>query len=87
MNFDTDTEHTLRIYCYYSRCWYPDGADSYGDISARWTSLGNRNYATFFSDGGSNSYVDTYVTFKNIAGYRPGSYDGRVTALVDSNDL
>lgn len=87
VNFDTDSGHTLQIYCYYSRCWYPDGASAYGDISARWTNLGNRNYVTFFSDQYSNSYVDTYVTFKNIAGYRPGSYDGRVSALVDSNDL
>ena len=87
VNFNTDSGHTLQIYCYYSRCWYPDGASSYGDISARWTNLGNRNYVTFFSDQYSNSYVSTYVNFKNIAGYRPGSYDRRVSALVDSNDI
>lgn len=87
VNFNTDTSHTLQIYCYYSRCWYPDGASSFESISNRWTNLGSNKYITFFSDSGSNSYVETYVTFKNIAGYRPGNYDGRVSALVDSNDI
>ena len=87
VNFNTDTGHTLQINCYYSRCWYTDGNGGYNDISYWWTNLGSNKYITFFSDGGSNSYVSMYVTFLSVNGYRPSEYDGRISALVDSNDI
>lgn len=86
--FNTDSGHTLQVYFYYNRCWYPDGSNSYGNISARWRDIGNKYYLTFFDDNYSNPYVDVYVTYKNIGGSRPGSYvTGRIFALVDSNDI
>ena len=88
INFNTDSGHTLQIYFYYSRCWYPDGSSSYGSISARWRSIGDSFYVTFFDDNFSKSYVDVYVTFKNIGGWKPQDYvTGRLFALVDSRDL
>ena len=50
--------------------------------------MGNQRYMTFFDDSRSNAYVDVYVTFASIGGYRPNNYTtGRLWALVDSSDM
>lgn len=87
-NFNTDSGHTLQIYFYYMRWAYPDGASSYASISTVWRSMGGQRYMTFFDDSRSNAYVDVYVTFASIGGYKPNNYTtGRLWALVDSSDM
>ena len=86
VRFNTDTGHTIQVYCYYSRCWYVDG-NGYSDLFSLWINLGSNKYLSFFSDSVSNPYVSAHVTFDNVIGYRPSEYDGRISALVDSNDI
>ena len=66
---------------------YIDGGSGYTSITT-WRSIGNNRYLTFFDDSRSNPYVDKYVNFTSINGYRPGEYKtGYLFALVDSRDM
>lgn len=85
--FTTDTSHTIQLRIYNMYWGYIDGGSSYNNISI-WRSMGNNRYITFFDDIRSNPYVDVYVNFQQIAGYRPAGYKtGYLFALVDSRDM
>ena len=69
------------------RWGYHDGTNGYLQINTL-MNTGNNRYLTLFNDAQSSPYVDVYVNFKNIDGYRPANYKtGYVFALVDSRDM
>ena len=72
----------------YNLYWgYIDGGGGYVYLTT-WRSIGNNRYLTFFDDSLSNPYVDVYVNFTTINGYRPSGYKtGYLFALVDSRDI
>lgn len=66
---------------------YHDNTSGYQYVT-NWRSIGNNKYLTFFDDAQSNPYVDVYVKFQQVAGYRPANYKtGYVFALIDSRDM
>ena len=87
VNFKTDLEHTIRLNIFNMYWGYINGGSGYSSITA-WRSIGNNRYLTFFDDSRSNPYVDKYVNFTVVNGYRPGDYKiGYLFALVDSRDM
>ena len=87
VNFKSDSNHTLRFYTYYLYWGYQDGSSGY-DYITRWRSIGSNRYLTFFDDNTSNPWVDVYVNFTTINGYRPSDYKtGYLYSLVDSRDI
>ena len=87
VNFKTDLEHTIRLNIFNMYWGYINGGSGYNSITA-WRSIGNNRYLTFFDDSRSNPYVDKYVNFTVVNGYRPGDYKiGYLFALVDSRSL
>lgn len=86
-NFKSDTEHTLRLNMYNMYWGYVDGGNSYNYVTT-WRAIGNNRYISFFDDSRSNPYVDIFVNFTGINGYRPSGYKtGYLFALVDSRDI
>lgn len=86
-NFKSDTEHTLKLNMFNMYWGYVDGNNGYTSVST-WRSIRENRYITFFDDNRSNPYVDVYVNFTEINGYRPGNYKtGYLFALVDSRDM
>ena len=86
-NFKSDTGHTLRLNIYNMYWGYIDGGNGYSYVST-WRAIGNNRYISFFDDSRSNPYVDIFVNFTGINGYRPANYKtGYLFALVDSRDM
>ena len=94
VNFNSDNgSDYLRLYVFYQRWGYLNGSSGggYSDVTESangWYPSKNNVYITLFKDYRSRGYINQYVTFKSINGYKPNNWrSGLAEILVSTDDV